>query len=210
MGLLDKLENRKINAEDLAEEVMNNPKLLKQILKGVSSPIANIKFTSTKVLRIISKKAPKILYAKMDFFVKLLASENNIIKWNAMDIIANLVAVDTRNKFNKIFKKFYGLLNEGSLVTAAHVVDNSAKIVKAKSEFQNKITSALLKIEKIPLPTEECRNILRGKTIQAFSQYFAQIKNKSRIISFVKRQLNNRRNATKKRAKEFLKKFNRR
>ena len=123
-----------------------------------------------------------------------------------MDTLANLAIVDSKNKFDKIFKKFYGFLYEGSLVTASHVVDNSGKIAGAKPNLQSKITNELLKIEKVPLPTEECKNILLGKTIVAFDMYFDKIQNKKEVISFVKRQLTNSRNATKVKAEKFLSK----
>lgn len=148
-----------------------------------------------------------MLYPKMEFFVNLLDSENNIVKWNTMDIIANLTAVDSRNEFNKVFKKFYLNLNCGSLITAGHIVDNSGKIALHKPELQDEITEQLLKVEKIPLPTEECRNILIGKTINAFQAYFEKIKDKNEVISFVKRQLDNPRNATRAKAEKFLKKI---
>jgi len=141
-----------------------------------------------------------------NLFVNLLDSENNILKWNAMDIIANLTTIDFHNEFDRLFKKFYGLLYEGSLITAAHVVDNSAKIALSKPKLQEEITKELLKVEKIPLPTKECRNILIGKTINAFQIYYDEIKNKDAVVSFVKRQLNNPRNATKTKAEKFVKK----
>jgi len=66
-----------------------------------------------------------------------------------------------------------------------------------------------LRIEKAPIKppiTQECKNILIGKAILAFDVYFDQIKNKAPIISFVKKQVNNTRNATKVKAEKFLKK----
>ena len=187
--------------------VIKKPQQLYVLLDGISSENLRIKFRSTKIMRIISEKEPKLLYPKMDFFINLLDSENNIIKWNAMDIIANLATVDYADKFDKIFKKYYGLLHEGRLVTAAHVVDNSWKIAKAKPNLQSKITNELLRVEKVPLPTEECRNIIIGKTILSLGNYFGQIENKDAVISFVKKQLNNPRNATRAKAQKFLKKI---
>ena len=65
-------------------------------------------------------------------------------------------------------------------------------------------------MEKISLPTEECRNILIGKAIKAFEVYFDEIEDKDKIISFVKGQLNNTRNATRSKAEKFLKKIEKR
>ncbi|MFQ5892465.1 MAG: hypothetical protein ACE5HW_06695 [Candidatus Methanofastidiosia archaeon] len=179
---------------------------LPEIFNGISSENARIKFKSAKILRIVSEKNPQELYSQIDFFIILLDSENNIIKWNAMDVIANLTLVDSENKFDEIFEKYYGLLSDESMITAGHVVENSGKIAKAKPYLQYKITNELLKVESIPR-RQECKNILLGKVILSFGQYIDQVKNKEKMISLAKRQLNNTRNATKKKAEKFLKKF---
>jgi hypothetical protein len=77
----------------------------------------------------------------------------------------------------------------------------------AKPELQRKITEQLLKAEEVPVPTSECRNILIGKAMTAFNVYFNQIEDKDKVISFVKRQLSNSRNATKTKAERFLRKL---
>ena len=200
--ILDKLGKKEIKAEEIAEEIENSG-FLPEILNGISSENPRVRFKSAKILRIVSEQNPEMLYSKMDSFIRLLDSENNILKWNAMDIIANLTLVDSENKFDEIFEKYYGLLSDESMVTAGHVADNSGKIAKAKPYLQNKITTELLKIESIPRG-QECKNILLGKVILSFGQYIDQVKNKEKIISLAKRQLNNTRNATKKKAEKFL------
>lgn len=115
-----------------------------------------------------------------------------------------------KNKFDEIFKKYHSFLSADSMITVAHVVDNSGKIAKARPHLAQRIASELLKLEKIPTkpqPTQECKNILLGKIILAFDMYFDQIENKDDMISFVKRQGNNTRNATKVKAEKFLKKI---
>ena len=147
----------------------------------------------------------------MDFFTDLLDSENRIFKWIAIDIIGNLTSVDFRNKFEEIYSKYFNFLSTEEIITIGHVIDNSGKIAKAKPLLSSKITNQLLKLENLtttPTLSAECKNVLLGKTILAFSQYFTQIKNKRTVISFVKKQLSNPRNATKKKAERFLKKWN--
>lgn len=203
---LDKLGNKEIHPEDLIIEVRQNLKMLPRIIDGVSSSNANIKFGCAKILRAISSEKPEKLYQEMDLFIELLDSPNNIIKWNAVDIVANLTKVDKENKFDEIFEKFYGMLSEKSMVTAAHVIDNSGKIARVKPHLTDKITDELLKVENIPR-TQECKNILMGKTILAFGSYFEQIEDKDEVILFVKKRLKNSRNATKVKAEKFMKKY---
>ena len=206
--ILEKLGKKEIKAEDIAKNVIKNPSLLPEILNGISSENPRIKFKAAKTLRVVSEKNPEILYSRMDFFVNLLDSKNRILKWIAIDVIGNLTSIDSKNKFDKIFKKYYGFLAADSMITIGHVVDNSGKIAKAKPHRTQKITNELLQLEKIPTTphlTQECKNILLGKAILAFSTYFGQIENQKNVISFVKRQINNTRNATRVKAERFLK-----
>lgn len=206
-GVLCRLAEKQVNIERLVEEVMGNEELLCELLDGVSSRDAKVKFRSAKLLRKVSELHPEKLYSKWEFFVKLLDSENNILKWNAMDIIANLTKADSQDKFKKLFGKFYRCLTEGSLITAGHVIDNSGRIALAKPELQDRITEELLKVEAVSVPTEECRNILIGKTITTFDAYCDKIRNDEEVIAFVERQLNNSRKATKAKAQKLLKKL---
>ena len=196
----------KETAEDLAKEATKDHSLLHGILDGVYSSHANVKFKCAKALSIISKNEPRMLYPKFDFFIDLLDGESKVLKWNAIDVVANLASVDVNKRFEKIFEKFYSLLHEGSLITAAHVVGNSGVIVNAQPNLESRITSELLKVENLELPTDECRNVLLGHTIVSLDQYFDEIQNKVEVISLVRRQLNNSRKATKVKAEEFLRK----
>jgi len=210
IDIVEKLGNKEITALDIAKNVIRDPSLLPEIFNGIRSENSRIRFKSAKIIRAISEKNPEILYSKMDFFIDLLDSENRILKWIAIDVIGNLTSIDSKNKFDKIFKKYYSFLLAESMITVAHTIDNSGKIAKARPHLTQMITSELLKIEKIPTKqhlTQECKNILLGKVILAFGMYFDQIENKDSVISFVKRQLNNTRNATKAKAEKFLKRI---
>jgi len=94
-GIVDELGKRGIEAEGLADKVFRNPDLIPEILAGVSSAEARVRFNSAKILRIISEKQPNILYSKIEFFIELLESKNNILKWITIDIIGNLASVDS-------------------------------------------------------------------------------------------------------------------
>jgi hypothetical protein len=176
-------------------------------LDGFFSDTAGVRFKSAKTLVLISEREPGLLYPQFDFFAKNLSNRNNILKWNAIDVIAHLTQVDTEKRFDKLFSRFYGMLSEGSLITAAHVVTSSALVVAHKPYLERRITRRLLGLKTIPLLTEECRNILKGHAIKTFGQYFERIKEKEKVIAFVKKELKNRRSATRKKAERFIKKW---
>ena len=206
---LHQLGKNEIIADELIKYVKDDFSLIPMIIEGVSSTNPRIKFGCAKILSKISEEHPEKLYKEIDFFIDLLDIENNIIKWNAMDVIGNLARVDTKKKFDDVFTKYSRFINADTMVTVAHVVDNSGKIALAKPYLINQITNEILKLEKIstkPRLTQECKNILFGKAIIAFDQYFDQIEKPKEVVSFIKRQLKNTRAATKIKAEKFMKK----
>jgi hypothetical protein len=201
------LQNKEKKPESIAKKVMRDPELLPVLLDGFSSSIAGVRFKSAKTLVLISEHQPDLLYPHFDFFSDNLTNRNNILKWNAIDVVARLTRVDTKNRFDELFERFYGMLEEGALITATHVIASSALIARAKPHLEKRITERLLQLEAVPLPTEECRNILKGHAIETFGQYFGQIREKGRVVQSVKKELKNGRAATRRKAERFLKKW---
>ena len=205
---LYKLGKNQISPDDLIKQIKDDFSLLPMVIEGVSSANPRIKYGCAKALSKISEEYPKELYKEFSFFTDLLDNENNILKWNAISVLANLTAVDKKKKFDEIFTKYYGFLNADTMVTIGHVVDNSGKIALAKPHLIGKITKELLKLEKIPTKprvTHECKNILYGKAIDAFDKYYDQIQNTKEVVSFIKRQLKNTRRLTQAKAAKFMK-----
>ena len=88
--IVKRLCNKEIDTEDIAEELIEDPDLLPGIVDGISSENADVRFRSAKILSIVSETAPQILYPKFDLIAELLDIDNKIIKWNAIDVLANL------------------------------------------------------------------------------------------------------------------------
>ena len=197
---------KRVSIESIIQEVVKDKDLLLETVKGISSDRADMKFKCGKVIRTLSEEKPVIVYPYWDFFKELLASDNTFIKSIGMAIIANLTKVDTKNKFVDIFNEYYDLLNDKSMITAANLAGYSGMIAKAKPDLQNNITTKLLEIDKTHHSTE-CKNIIKGKAILSFNEYFDQSENKQMILEFVKCELKNGRAATKKKAEKFLKKW---
>jgi len=204
--LLQQIAKKESDKETIAAKVVDQPELLSEIFEGLNSDQANIKYGCDKILRLISEKAPALLYSKFDFFVNNLNSENNFFKWGAIHILANLAAVDSENKFEKIFDKYFAPLPGPVLITAANLINGAAKIALAKPHLAERIARALLQVEKAKYQNAECRNIALGLVIKSVDQFFGQINDKEPMIKLVRRQLKNSRNATQKVAEKFMKK----
>lgn len=208
--LLAKLASKSITKKELLHMVEQDFDLLPEVLNGVASSKAAIRYGCAKVLMDISEKHPEMLYPHMDFFIDLLNSNYRILTWNAMAIIANLVRVDEDKKFDAIFDKYYGFLSDAYMVTVANVVGNSAKIALAKPYLTQRITNELLKTENISITshlTEECKRVIAEHAIKSFASFFDKIKQKEKVISFVESHIHSPRKTLRKTAEEFLLKF---
>jgi len=209
-GILRRLASKSMTKEELLHEVKANFGTLPEVLNGVLSSKAAIRYGCAKVLTDLSEEHPEKLYPHMGFFVDLLDSKYRILTWNAIAIIANLTKVDKDKKFDAIFDKYYGFLNDEYLVTVASVVGNSGKIALAKPHLIQKITNELLKVENIsttPHLTEECKRVIAEEAIKSFNLFFDKIDDKEKVISFAKRHLNNPRRTLRTEAENFLKRW---
>jgi hypothetical protein len=208
--LLQKLGNKALTKEALLHKVQQDFSLIPEVLNGTSSPKATIRYGCGKVLMDLSEKHPESLYPYMDRFIDLLDSKYRILTWTAMAVIANLAKVDEERKFDKVFNKYYGFLNDEYMVTVANTVGNSAKIALAKPYLVQRITAELLTIENIELTphlTEECKRVITEQTIKAFDAFFEKIEAKEQVLSFAEKQLESPRASLRREAQSFLKKW---
>ena len=189
--------------DSLASKAVDDSKALAALLQEVVSKKESARHASFKALLSISEERPEVLYPEWDFFADLIGSKNTSFKYIAIYIIANLTRTDTENRFEKIFEKYYGLLDDESVIPAAHVAGNSGKIARAKPGLQTRITNKLLNIDKTRHAPER-KELIKGYAVEAFGEYFSEAKDREKIIEFVEKQLNSKSPRTKKAAQSFL------
>jgi hypothetical protein len=155
----------------------------------------------------ISEELPELLYPLWDQFADMLDRENTHSKYIAIYLIASLTRVDTESKFEKIFDGYYNLLNDRSIIPSAHVARNSGKIVKAKPELEAKMTGKLLNIDETHHKLSH-KELIKSEAIEAFDEYFCEVRDKKKIMEFVKGQLESKTSPkARKNASEFLKRW---
>jgi len=203
----DDLSKKVINIKRVAEKALHDKDLLAELLENLRSKKEIIRYNSHKVLFLLSQEHPEILYPRWDYFAQFLESDNTYHKLSAIEILANLTKVDTNDKFEKMFNRFYNLFNDKSFITAAYLAGASGKIAKTKPKLQTKITNRLLSIDKTHHDPERV-DLVKGSAIESFKEYFEESKDKKKIIEFVKKQLKSKSPKTKKIAKEFIEQLN--
>lgn len=206
LPLLEQVGQKGSDKEKIAEQIIGEPTLLKTVIEGLSTRPASIRFGCSKVLRIISQKQPEVLYPHFDFFVKRLNNDNTFLRCDAILILANLASVDSAHKFEAIFGRYFAPIKGPTLIIAANIIGGAAKIALAKPELTDKIVGEFLKVDKAKYQTAECRRIALGQAIASFDEFFEQIGDKERVLKLVKKQLENTRKSTAKKAAQFLKK----
>jgi len=200
------LKDKNMNVENMAEKALGDERILSELLDNLRIREETVRHNSSKVLNLISQKNPDVLYLQWDYFVELLLSDHTYWKLSVIPVIANLTGVDTENKFEDVLDKFFGLLNDKSMITAAWIAANSGKIAKAKPDLQSRITNTLLSIDRTHHDPER-KDLIKAGAIESFEEYFEEAIDKKRILKFVKKQLECKSPKTRKLAKDFLMKW---
>jgi hypothetical protein len=198
------IEGKNVKPEALAESALTDERVLQQLLDGVLSKRDAVRQNSFQALKLISEKYPERLYGKWDFFANMLGKGNSFHKYIAIYIITNLTAADAENKFEKLFDTYFGLLGDESVIPAAHAAANAGKIALAKPALQKSITDRLLDIDNV---LQRHKDLVKASAVDAFDAYFDKSTDQARIIEFVRAQLNCESPKSRKKAKDFLKKW---
>jgi hypothetical protein len=185
-------------------QAVRDPSFLPMLLQGLGAQQPAIKYGCAKVLQMISERNPEILYPSLDLFIELIDSDNNILKWNAIIIIGNLAAADGDGKIDALLDRYLAPIAGPVMITAANVIGGAACIARAKPYLADRIARAFLKVEHAAYQTNECRNIALGHMIQAYDRFFEHIEKKEPVIRLIKKQLENTRSGTRKKAEKFL------
>jgi hypothetical protein len=203
---MEDINKKEFLPQSLVAESINNPKILKELVNNLLVKEDTIRYNSHKVLLLVSESNPELLYSDWDFFVDLLKSKNNFQKVIGIQILANLTKSDTKNKFNDIFELYCELIDSKSVMTAAHIALNLGKIAKFKPKFREKLVEVLLNIDKTHHESGR-KDLIKASVIEAFMEFYTEIKQKEKILNFVKDQLNSSSPKTRKLAETFVKRF---
>ena len=114
--------------------------------------------------------------------------------------MSHLARVDTEDKFDAIFAKYFSPIPGPVMITAANVIGGAARIAQAKPQWADRIAREVLKVSRARYQTAECRNIAMGHAIETIGQIYRSLHEKATVVRFVKRQLKNTRDATRRKA----------
>jgi len=199
-------KDAEIKADDIVKSVLEDKTNLSNILTGVRAKDDSIRYPNAIALEILSEKHPEIIYPEWNFFVDLLKSENAYHKSIAISTISNLTAIDNQNKFDKIFEQYFKLIDDKSVIVTRKLAIYVGRIVRAKPSLNSRITKILLSIDDTQHSPSR-KDLIKGDIIESFEEYFEEIKDKKKILEFVRSQIDSSSPSTVKKAKKFISKW---
>ncbi len=178
-----------------------------QLFENLNAPSAAVKYGSAKILRQISEERPAELYPRFDDFVHLFEGNNTILRWGATRILGNLAAVDSDERLGRMLDRFCAPVSGHELIGAANVIVAAGQIAQAKPQLADRVAAQIIKVERATYATPECRNVAIGHAIKSLDGFFPHVRNRKRVLDFVARQLENPRQATRRKAERFMKRW---
>jgi len=190
----------------LSAKIAGDSNALSVVLDGLSAKPAAIKYGCARVLLEHSKTHPEDIYPHVQIFIDMLADENKIVQAEGTLVLSHLAVVDTDGRIDDIIERYLAPIPGPTLMAAANAIKGAAKIVTARPHLADWVATEILKVEKAVYKTEECRNIALGQAVLTFDCIFDLVTDKKALLTFMRRQLDNPRSATRKKAEKALKK----
>ncbi|PPD57257.1 hypothetical protein JP09_010220 [Dehalogenimonas etheniformans] len=188
------------------EQADSDPSIIPELISIMNSKGTD-RFRAAKELSLIARDAPELLYPEFNIFADLLDNQSSVLLWNGLRILGYVARVDTQHRLDGVIDKYLSHLWDKKLVTAANVVLGAGQILKYRPELANKILNQILQVDEIPLPTDECHQVIRGHVLSAFIDGFESLGNDARIFEFAQRCSQSGRPSTMKKSEELIRKM---
>ena len=162
--------NKDADIGNLADEILDNPALLEEVLDGLKNKNEILRYNCNKALKVICARKSEVIYPYWDLFVEMLDSPNTYHKLSAVELLACLADADEENKYDTIFKKFFSMLGDRGTILAMYIAMNAGKIAKAKPHLRERITDVLLDIDSVYQGKQ--LELTKGSIIESFDGFF--------------------------------------
>lgn len=191
------------------DAVIRSPDLIAQLLEIVRCEKGSLKFRCSKIIRLTAECQPQLVYPFFREVTSWLDHPCSFIRWDGILTLGLLLAVDTEGLFGGIYERYFGLIDDASMITAGNVIGQVGRIIRTHPEFEPDLTARLLRVaNNIYLyqgqPSPECWNIVCGFVIDCFAEYWSLASQKPAMLAFAASQSHNPRPAVAKKAIRFL------
>ena len=160
-----------------------------------------------EVISHASAEQPSLFYEYWADILPLLNHRNSYHRDIALTILANLTAVDTKNRFESIFADYFSHTHDEKFMTACCCVDNSKKIVRNKPHLKNQITELLLQKDGFSCYSTKQAALMMSYVLDLLEQAYPGEIEDPTVRAFILREQKSNSPKTRQKAKELSKKI---
>lgn len=171
----------------LAQRSLADPTLMNELLDclGPENTNGTYRERAFKTLLPLAESHPGALLPERDRLAALLKARKAFSKYPAIYLIAALVPAETQRRFDRIFRTFFGLLDDEALSVAAHVARLAGPIALARPDLEPRITRRLLALD--PSHFDPKRpDIVKSYALEAFTAWFAASTQQTAMVAFAR------------------------
>lgn len=203
-----KISDDNVNISEFAEIIIIDSEIRDTVVYlMLNNQDIMVYYNSYYIISRASELKPELFYNYWDDFLQLLNHQNSYHRDFALILLANLTGVDKEDKFSLIFDDYFSHINDEKFMTSRQCIQNTAMILTNKDELTDEIINILLDIDARCDFPEKQKALLKSDVIDLFNEFYEQINYKERINKFVKAELDSISPKTKKKAKNFVRKY---
>ena len=161
------------------------------------------------VIEKASEIQPKAFSAYWESFITLLDHENSYHRDFGLILIANLISVEAKNKFDKIKEKYFSLINDPKFMTGHCCLKNMGQVLKSRPDLWNEISRMILNLEVHCTYSEKQIAVMKADVLDIIAEWI----NAGNVLApelaeFIQIQVHSISPKSRKAAKALAKTFN--
>ena len=199
-------QDKNADLDEAVELALADEHALAELVAALVSKNEVYRYNCFKVLLQISESQPATLYPEWDTLVGLLDSSNAFHRSASLRIIAGMTAADPEGRFERLFDRYFALLDDEKVMTARYLAQSAGRIARAKPHLQKRIVERLLDIDATHHEPGR-KDLIKADIIQSFEAFFEDSLHQKEMRAFTEAQLDCSSPKTRKAAKAFLKRY---
>jgi hypothetical protein len=197
------LHEEQSDIDVLAGMVAGRGESVKLVIDGLTLPVETYRYNCNRVIVKVAEKTPADVYPYWDHLVELLSSANTYHRCTAINVLPHLIPVDGGSKLEGIFDRYFGLLDDHSVIPPCYVARNCPVIAYHRPDLLRRIVTELLAIETTHHKPGR-KDLIKADIIQALDRLYDSLEDRTRVLRFVEAQLSCSSPKTRKAARSFL------
>jgi hypothetical protein len=197
------LSRKDADLEPVVQAALTDDQLLQDLLAGLASKEDALRYNCFRALTAISEQRPLRLYPAWDHFVELMSSSNAYQRAIGLRLIAGVTCVDTEQRFEPMFDRYFDLLDDEKVMTARYLAQAAARIAVAKPHLRERIVQKLLAVDETHHAPGR-KDLIKADIIESLAGIFPDSPDQEEILTFVERQRGAGSPKTREAAKAFL------